>query len=556
MTATTDATKLPVSSPRPHQHLGLALVVIATAQLMVMLDLTIVNIALPAMQRALGFSSTGLVWVVDAYVLAFGGLLLLGGRSGDLFGRRRMFLAGIALFSLASLLGGLATTQAWLVAARSVQGIGAAIASPTALSLIATTFPEGAPRHRAMAVYAGMSGAGAAIGLLAGGALVDALSWRWVLFVNVPIGLALLLIGPAVLPRTERRPGRLDLPGALTVSGGLALAVYGLERTASSGWGNPATLAVFAGAVVLLAGFVLVERNTTAALVPMRFLAHRNRGGGFAVMLLLGGAMLSLLYFLTQFLQEVLHYSPIDAGLAYLPLPVAVGVTGLVVSRLVGRFGIRPFLLAGPLLVAGGLWWVSLLTSTSSYPSVFGPLVVVGLGMGLSFVPLTLNAVAGVPDREAGLASGLLNTSQQFGGSLGLAALVTVAASAAAHHVATAGHTLGSAPVGASVASQGAGLAEAAHVAGFQAALRGGALAAGIAFLVSLLVLRAARATTGAGAGKGAGEVETGPGAVAQSLPREVPQSGLVVQMELASETALVSEPAGEWQPQSAGEPT
>jgi hypothetical protein len=216
--------------------------------------------------------------------------------------------------------------------------------------------------------------------------------------------------------------------------------------------------------------------------------------------------MLSLLYFLTQFLQEVLHYSPIDAGLAYLPLPVAVGVTGLVVSRLVGRFGIRPFLLAGPLLVAGGLWWVSLLTSTSSYPSVFGPLVVVGLGMGLSFVPLTLNAVAGVPDREAGLGSGLLNTSQQFGGSLGLAALVTVAASAAAHHVATAGHTLGSAPVGASVASQGAGLAEAAHVAGFQAALRGGALAAGIAFLVSLLVLRAARATTGAGAGNGAGE--------------------------------------------------
>jgi MFS family permease len=330
--------------------------------------------------------------------------------------------------------------------------------------------------------------------LLAGGALVDAISWRWVLFVNVPIGLALILIGPAVLPRTQRRPGRLDLPGALTVSGGLSLAVYGLERTASWGWGNAATLAVFAGAVVLMAGFVLIERTTTAALVPVRFLAHRNRGGGFAVMLLLGGAMLALLYFLTQFLQEVLHYSPIEAGLAYLPLPVAVGVTGLVVSRLVGRFGIRPFLLAGPLLVAAGLWWVSGLSAASRYVSVFGPLVVVGFGMGLSFVPLTLNAVAEVVDREAGLASGLLNTSQQFGGSLGLAALVTVAAGSAGRHVAAAGHGLGSAVGGAGAGVRTASLAEAARVAGFQAALRGGALAAGVAFFFSLLVLRTVKA--------------------------------------------------------------
>ncbi len=472
----------PPGGARP-PRLGLALVVIATAQLMVMLDLTIVNIALPAMQRELGFSVTGLSWVVDAYVLSFGGLLLLGGRTGDLFGRKRMLIIGIALFTAASLAGGLATSPAWLITARAIQGIGAAIASPTALSLVATTFPEGKPRHRAMAVYAGMSGAGGALGLLLGGILVGAASWRWVLFVNVPIGVALMAAAPFVLPRVESRRGRLDLPGALSVSAGIALLVYGLERAPTAGWSDPTTVGSLVAAVVLLAAFVLVEARSRAALVPMAFLRHRNRAAGFAIMALLGGAMLSLLYFLTQFLQDVLHYSAIHAGLAYLPIPFMVGTTGLVVSRFVGKLGVRPFLTVGPLLVGAGMWWMSTVTAHTTYPMLFGALVLVGLGMGLSFVPLTLNAVASVGNREAGLASGLLNTSQQLGGSIGLAALVTVAAIVTRDHpVAQAGHRLA-----------GHAMAAATSVPGYQAALRGGAIAAGVAFVVALVVLRAPR---------------------------------------------------------------
>lgn len=464
---------------------GLALVVIATAQLMVLLDLTIVNIALPSMQRELGFSTTGLSWVVDAYVLAFGGLLLLGGRTGDLFGRRRMLVIGIGLFTAASLAGGLATSQSWLITARVIQGIGAAIASPTALSLIGTTFPEGPRRHKAMAVYAGMSGAGGALGLLLGGLLVDISSWRWVLFVNVPIGLALIVAAPLVLPDVPGRRGRLDLPGALTVSAGMALLVFGLERAPTSGWSDPFTVASFVVAAILLIVFVLVETRSADALLPMRFLRNRLRVGGYAIMLLLGAAMLSLLYFLTQFLQDILHYSPLAAGVAYLPLPIVVGSIGLVVSRLVGRVGIRVFLTTGPLLVAGGLWWLSFLSSHSGYPAIFGPLVIVGLGMGLTFVPLTLNAVASVQNNEMGLASGLLNTSQQVGGSLGLAALVTVAATVTRNSL--AGHATA---IHSASHSARHSIAVIASVQGYQAAFRYGAIAAAVAVLFALVFIR------------------------------------------------------------------
>ncbi|MHB1737901.1 MAG: MFS transporter [Actinomycetes bacterium] len=474
--------------------LGLALAVIATAQLMVMLDLTIVNIALPSMQRELGFSTTNVTWVIDAYVLVFGGLLLLGGRTGDLFGRRRMFVVGIGLFTAASLAGGLATTQSWLIAARSVQGIGAAIASPTALALVATTFPEGSPRNRAMAIYAGMSGAGGALGLLLGGVLVDMASWRWVLFVNVPIGVGLLLLAPFVLPSSAGRRGRLDLPGALTVSGGMALLVYGLVRAPSVGWSDAGTITAFAAAAVLLATFVLVEARSPQPILPLAFLGHRNRAGGYAVMMLLGAAMLSLIFFLTQFLQDVLHYSAISAGLAYLPLPFAVGTVGLVVSRQIKRFGTRPFLTVGPLIVAGGLFWLSFVTSSSGYSVVLGPLLLVGLGMGMSFVPLTLNAVAGVGNHESGLASALLNTSQQVGGSIGLAALVTVAATVTRDRMIQVTGALH----GALGASRAAGATTTLHqltvnatVRGYQAAFLGGAIVAGAAFLIALLVVRA-----------------------------------------------------------------
>ena len=461
-------------SPRPHHRL--ALVVIAAAQLMVMLDLTIVNVALPAIQHELGFSTTNLSWVIDAYVLVFGGLLLLGGRVGDIFGRRRMFIAGVALFALASLLGGLATSQAWLIAARALQGIGAATASPTALALVATTFDEGPERHRAMAVYAAMTGAGGALGLVLGGLLVDVASWRWVLFVNVPIGLAVLLAAPAVLPTVDGHGGRLDIPGALTASVGIAGIVYGLIHAPDAGWTNGATLGAFALGVVVLGAFVLIEARGRAALVPLGFLRHRNRAGGFAVILLLGGALLSMLYFLTQFLQEQLHYSSLVAGIAYLPIPVMVATSSLLVQRWIRHIGVRPFLMVGPLLASVGIFGASLLQPTDSYWHVFVPLVLAGLGMGLTFVPLTVNALAGVAPHEQGLASSLLNTSQQVGGSLGLAVLVTVAATSA-HHVLASG-------------AASAALQEAAAVHGYQMAVRGAALGAFGAFVGALLLLR------------------------------------------------------------------
>jgi len=477
----------------PKQHHRLALVVIAAAQLMVMLDLTIVNIALPSMQRELHFSATNLTWVINAYVLVFGGLLLLGGRTGDLFGRRRMFAIGIAAFAAASLAGGLATDQAWLIAARAIQGIGAAIASPTALALVATTFEEGAERNRAMAVYAGMSAAGGALGLLLGGILVDVSSWRWVLFVNVPIGALVLALTPRAIPSPAhaiKRTSRLDVPGALGISGGMALLVYGLVRAPASGWSSAGTIASFIGAATVLAAFVLVEKSTRDPLIPLGFLRHRSRAAGYGVMLLLGGAMLSLIYFLTQFLQDVLHYSPIVAGVAYLPIPMSVAVTSVIVSRLVRRHGVRPFLVAGPLLVTGGLLWVSLINASSTYADVFGPLVAVGVGMGLSFVPLTLNAVSSVQAHQSGLASALLNTSQQVGGSLGLATLVTVATSATRSRLNHASATLRP-PSGLGVSAERLhALATAATVHGYDMAFRTGALAGALAFLIAVLVLR------------------------------------------------------------------
>ena len=285
-----------------HRHMGLALAIISAAQLMVMLDLTVVNVALPSIQRALGFSSAGnLEWVITAYVVTFGGLQLLGGRSGDLFGRRRMFIFGVALFSLSSLAGGFATDQAWLITSRAIQGIGAAIASPTALSLIVATFPEGKPRHGAMAVYAAMSGAGGALGLVLGGILTNFASWRWVLFINVPIG-ALVAVGAfLVLSDSPGKPGHLDLAGAISATGASALMVYGLSRAADFGWSGFYTISILVGAVALAGVFIVIESRSKAPLMPLAILANRNRAGGYAVMFLLGAVMLSLIFFVTQF---------------------------------------------------------------------------------------------------------------------------------------------------------------------------------------------------------------------------------------------------------------
>jgi EmrB/QacA subfamily drug resistance transporter len=431
------ATTFPVTDKTRNRgggrQLGVALLVIATAQLMVVLDATIVNVALPHIQTALRFSDASLEWVVNGYALALGGLLLLGGRAGDLLGRRRMFVTGLLLFSAASLAGGLATSQAWLLAARAVQGAGGAIVAPAALALIATTFPEGPPRNRAMGVYAAMSVAGGAAGLLAGGLLVTYASWRWVLFVNVPIGIGAALAALVVLPRTARRPGRFDLPGIVTGTGGVAALVYGLSNAATSPdgtshWGDAKVVAALAASVVLLAAFAFSEARSSHALLPVRLLRSRDRLGANLMMLGVGATLFGVFFFLTLFVQEVWGYSPLRAGMAFLPLTAAVLAASAAVTRLVPKTGARPLLIAGAVGTAAGLYWLSRMTEHGTYAGgLLGPLLVTGVGLGLLFVPLSLVALARVGEADSGVASSLLNTGRQVGGSIGLAVLGTVA---------------------------------------------------------------------------------------------------------------------------------
>ncbi|MGH9077238.1 MAG: MFS transporter [Acidimicrobiales bacterium] len=411
-------------------RLGLALVVISAAQLMVVLDATIVNVALPSIHRALHFSIADLVWVTTAYSLTFGGLLLFGGRTGDLYGRRRMFMVGIGLFAVASLLGGLATTSIWLVLARALQGVGGAIAAPTALSLITTNFPEGKPRNRAMGVYAAMAGAGSAVGLLAGGVLTDIASWRWVLFVNVPIAALVLFLTPRALRESEPGSGRLDVPGALTATAGMALLVYGLINAATHSWASASTVATLAVAAVLLVSFVVIERRTPHALMPLRIFSKRDRSASYLVMLFVAAALFAMFFFLTQYLQNVKGYSPLKTGLAFLPLSGLIGIGAQTASALVGRIGVRPLLLVGTAGATTGLGWLSQISVSTTYLGLIVPLGILALGMGLAFVPLTLTAVQGVSRGEAGLASALLNSGQQVGGAIGLSVLSTVAVTA------------------------------------------------------------------------------------------------------------------------------
>jgi EmrB/QacA subfamily drug resistance transporter len=422
------------------RRLGLALLVIATAQLMVVLDATIVNVALPHIQAALGFSGSGLEWVVNAYALAFGGLLLLGGRAGDLLGRRRMFVTGLLLFSAASLAGGLAPSPAWLLAARVVQGAGGAIVAPAALALIATTFPAGPPRSRAMGVYAAMSAAGGAAGLIAGGLLITYASWRWVLFVNVPVGIAVALAALAVLPGTARRPGRLDLPGAITGTGGVAALVYGLSNAATgadgtSHWGDGKVIAALTAGAVLLAAFAVIEARSRHALLPVRLLRSRDRVGANLIMLGVGTAVFGVFFFVTLFVQDVWGYSALRTGVAFLPLTVALLAGSAAASVLVPRIGARPVLLAGGAASAAGLYWLSRMTEHGTYAgALLGPGLVIGVGLGLLFVPLPLVAMARVAEADSGVAASLLNAGRQVGGSIGLAVLGTVAWTVVADH--------------------------------------------------------------------------------------------------------------------------
>jgi EmrB/QacA subfamily drug resistance transporter len=405
----------------------IALAIIVACQLMVILDATVVNIALPSIQSSLGFSPTGLSWVVNAYALTFGGLLLLGGRAGDLLGRRRVFVAGILVFSAASLLGGLAGSAGWLLAARVLQGVGGAIASPTALALISTNFEEGPARNRAFGFYAAVSAAGASFGLLAGGALTSWASWRWVLFVNVPIGVAVAVLAPLFIRESERRPGRFDLAGAVTSTAGMGTLVYGFIHASTAGWGDAVTLAAFAAAVGLLALFVAVELRTPQPITPLHLFADRNRTSAHLTRLLLLAGMFGMFFFLTQFLQDVLGFSPLRAGLAFLPLTVTLFASARAASRLLPRFGARRLTVGGAVLTTLGMAWLAQIGPGSGYPSaILGPMLLIGVGMGFPFVSLTLVALSGVEPRDAGAASSLVNVVQQVGGSLGLAILVTV----------------------------------------------------------------------------------------------------------------------------------
>ena len=439
MTTTLSATEQ-TSTRVGSRHPGVALLVIATAQLMVILDATIVNVALPHIQTALRFSDSGLEWVVNGYALTLGGLLLLGGRAGDLLGRRRMFIIGLLLFSAASLAGGLATSQAELLAARAVQGAGGAIVTPTALALVFTTFPAGRARHRALGIYSAMSVAGGAVGLLAGGLLVTYVSWRWVLFVNVPIGLAGALAARAVLPASGRRPGRFDLPGIITGTGGVAALVYGLSNAATgqdgtSHWGDAKVLATLAAGVAALAAFVLIEARTRHPLLPLRLLRDRNRAGANLMSLGVGTTLFGVFFFLTLFVQHVWGYSALRTGVSYLPMVGMIMAMAGLSTQLVPRIGARPLLIVASVISVGGMFWLSRINEHSTYVNgLLGPMLVTAAGLGLIFMPATLVALSKVAERDAGLASSLPNVGQQVGGAIGLAILGTVAWTVVAHH--------------------------------------------------------------------------------------------------------------------------
>lgn len=420
------------------------LAIILASYLMIVLDISIVINALPKIHHALGFSSTGLSWVQNAYTLSFGGLLLLGARAGDILGRRRMFVLGIALFTVASLAAGLAQSAAWLLAARSLQGVGAAIAAPSTLALLTASFPEGPERTRAVAYYGAVAGGGGSVGLVLGGVLTDWLSWRWGLFINAPIGIALILAAPRVLPESERRTGHFDLAGAASSTLGMFALVYGIVRAATNGWSDRLTVASLAGGVLLLALFVVNERRALQPITPLHLFRSRERAGAYLARILFVGAMFGQFFFLTQFLQSVLGYSPLEAGVAFLPLTLVMFSMVFVVPRLSARLGSARLLAGGIATALVAMTWLSQLSAGTSYlTGVAIPMVILGIGAGAAFTPLTSLGVAGVAAEDAGAASGLVNVAHQLGGSLGLGVLVTVFASATpstglAHAISTA----------------------------------------------------------------------------------------------------------------------
>ncbi len=439
MTSTlTQRAPTPPSEPGPTRHPTVVLGIILSTYLMIILDATIVITALPDIHRALHFSSTGLSWVQNAYTLTFGGLLLLGARAGDILGRRKVFVAGIALFTFASLMGGLAQSSTWLLAARAVQGIGAAIAAPSTLALLQISFREGPERTRAVGAYSAVAGGGGSIGLVLGGMLTTWISWRWGLFINVPIGIVLIGLAPRYLPETERRPGRFDLTGAITSTLGMTTLVYGFVRAASAGWGNPVTVASFVASAALLSAFVATELRAEQPITPLHLFANRERTGSYVARMLVVSGMFAMFFFMTQFFQGVMGYSPLLSGLAFLPVTAVMFAAARIMPRLVTRIGTIRLLAGGVFVAFVGMAWLSRLSAdTPFFPSIVVPMALLGIGIGSALVPLTTAGIAGVQPKDAGAASGLVNVAQQLGGSLGLGILVTVFAAAsrtAAHH--------------------------------------------------------------------------------------------------------------------------
>jgi EmrB/QacA subfamily drug resistance transporter len=421
-----EPTSTSTSNDAPPTRLGLALLVICAAQLMIVLDGTIVNIALPHIQTDLGFSAANLQWVITIYTLAFGGVLLLGGRLGDLYGRRKLFILGIALFTVASLAAGIAQNETLMLVARAVQGLGGAMAAPNALALITTTFPAGKERNKAMGVFAAMSGAGAAIGLILGGVLTE-IDWRWNFFINLPIGIVVAILAIRTLTESDDGHGSLDVPGAVTSIAGLSALVYGLTHAASTSWGDATTVSYLVAGVVLLVAFVVIESRVAHPLLPMRIPGNRTRGTSNFVMLVVGAGMFAMFYFLGIYIQTILGYSALKSGLAFLPFSVGIVVAAQVASRLISRVDPRWITGAGAGFAAVGMWGFTHLTPQSTYAANLLPwIVTLAFGLGLIFVPMTLTAVHAVAHEDSSSASAVLNTMQQVGGALGLATLSTI----------------------------------------------------------------------------------------------------------------------------------
>jgi EmrB/QacA subfamily drug resistance transporter len=416
----------------------IALGVIVVAQFMVVLDVAIVNVALPSIKTDLNFSEPNLQWVITAYSILFGGVLLLGGRLADIFGRRKLFIAGIALFTVSSLLDGLAWSEGSLIAFRALQGLGAALVSPAALSILTTTFAEGRERNRALGIWGAVSGSGAAAGVLLGGALTSAFSWSWIFFVNVPVGVAVLVLSPLLLreSRADLPNRHFDVSGAAAITGGLMLLVYALTRATTHGWGSGSTIALLGASAALIVGFLVIELRSHAPLLPLSIFRLRTLSGSNVTALLLSAALFSQFFLLTLYMQQVLHYSALKTGVAYVGITLTIIAFSAVAQALTTRIGVRPLLPLGMLLAAVGLVLYTQLPVHGHYFwDLFPAFIIGGVGLALAFVPMSIGALTGVRAREAGVASGLLNTSQQVGGAIGVAVASTIAATYTSHYV-------------------------------------------------------------------------------------------------------------------------